>query len=103
MRGTSVVEDIAMILLNPAMLANSLDSYKIVEINRISNFAGRMGQEVRETWKVSKNGQDFTVIVMPYHTHVARTTQFSEGDTVSIRSEARGATIRVTLREVSKS
>ena len=80
-----------------------LDDYKILEIERVSNFAGKQGRENRETWKVARAGQEFTVIVMPYHTNVANTFEFSEGDSIKISSDARGGTIRVTLREVSKS
>jgi len=79
-----------------------MDSYKIVEIDRVSNFAGRMGRENREIWKVMKGGEEFTVIVMPYHTNVASTTVFEAGDTVNIRSAARGKVVRVTLREIQR-
>lgn len=91
-----------MILIAPVLVDSSLESYKIVEIDRISNFAGKMGKEVRETWRVTNGRQEFTVIVMPYHTNVANTMQYSTGDTVNIKSRARGQVVRVTLREISK-
>lgn len=91
-----------MIFLSPVLLSPSFDDFKIVSIDRVSVFAGKMGSEVRETWHVTKGGEEFSVIVMPYHTWVAGTPMFTEGETVSIHSQARGKTIRVTLREVSK-
>lgn len=91
-----------MIVLTLAMLTTKADDYKIVSIDRVSTFAGKMGREVRETWTVSRDGTDFTVIVMPYHTRVARTPSFSVGDEVRIHSHPRGKTLRVTLGEVKK-
>lgn len=91
-----------MMFLTFAPNTSAFDAYKILDIDRVSVFAGRMGKEVRETWKVSKSGREFTVIVMPYHTNVAGTKSFATGDEVMIKSAARGSTIRVTLKEVSK-
>lgn len=91
-----------MIVLTLVMLAPKFEDYKIVEIDRVSRFAGKMGREVRETWRVSKDGQSFNVIVMPYHTKIAGAASYSEGDSVTIHSKPRGGTIRVTLKEVSK-
>ena len=91
-----------MFLLTPSFVAPSMDSYKIVEIDRVSNFAGKMGRENREIWKVTKGGEQFILIVMPYHTHVAKTMVFKVGDEVNVHSMARGKTIRVTLGEISK-
>lgn len=91
-----------MIVLTLAMLTSAAGSYKIVDIERSSAFAGKLGREVRETWKVTRDSDEFSVIVMPYHTHVARTPSFQVGDNVVIHSAPRGRTLRVTLREVSK-
>jgi hypothetical protein len=65
-------------------------------------FAGRLGHEVRETWHVRGDSGEFTVIVMPYHDHVAGTKTYQVGDRVSISSAQRGKTIRVTIGEVKK-
>jgi hypothetical protein len=99
-RSTPKVEDYLMLFLSPAIISATIDSYKIVEIDRVSNFAGRMGREVRETWKVTKGGDEFTVIISRYHTNVARTPMYSTGDTVSISNAPHGKVIRVTLSEV---
>jgi hypothetical protein len=91
-----------MLFLSPAIISATFDSYKIVEIDRISNFAGKMGRENRETWKVSKGNDEFTVIVSLYHTHVARTPVYSTGDTVMISGAPHGNVMRVTLSQVKK-
>ena len=78
-------------------------SYKIVEINRIASFAGKMGQEVRETWKVEKDGQSYSVSVSPYHTRVARTpAEFKEGETVRISGFVRDGHIKTSISEIKR-
>ena len=96
------VEDYPMFFLSPAIITATFDSYKIVDIDRMSIFAGKMGREVRETWKVTKGSEEFTVIVSPYHTNVAgtRAKMHSTGDTVEISGGARGKVIRVTLSQI---
>lgn len=90
-----------MIFPNP-MMDTTLDTFKIVEIDRWSVFAGRMGREVHETWRVEKGGKTYTVVVSPYHTNVAGTRMFEQGDSVTIDSPERNGTIRTTLSQVKR-
>jgi len=78
------------------------DQYRIVHIDRHSTFAGKQGREVRETWTVSKDGKEYTVVLSPYHTAVSRTVEYREGDTVTIRSSAHDGRIRACLSDVGR-
>lgn len=77
------------------------ENFQIVEIDRQVVFAGKMGKEVRETWRVKKEGQEFTVSISPYHTHMARVpSEFKEGQTVKISGFVRGDHIKTSLSQV---
>ncbi len=87
-----------MILLSPN--TQSPNTFHILEVDRQSVFAGKLGQEVRETWKVEQGGHQFTIIVSPYHTRVAGTPRpFSAGDDVRISIAPRGERFHITISQ----
>lgn len=79
------------------------DTYKIVEIQRDMVFAGKLGKEVRETWKVQKDGQTLTVTISPYHTNVAHVPAFfKEGESVKISGFMREDRIKTSISEIKR-
>jgi hypothetical protein len=61
-------------------------TYTIVEIDRESHFAGRLGQRVHEKLVVESDGQRYTVDIRgDYHTRCVRPWQrLKEGDEVRL-------------------
>ncbi len=92
-----------MFLVPVPKVATPANEYKIIKIERQSIYAGKMGEEVRENWVVSRNGQEIRVRIAPYHTHVARTPEmFHEGETVKIRGYFRNDSGKTSIGEISR-
>lgn len=88
----------AILALSPASDMQAT-TYKIVEIERRSAFAGKLGRRVHESLVLEKDGQRYTISVRgDYHTNCVRPWQrLKEGDEIKL-----GAPLTESATSVSR-
>lgn len=79
------------------------DTYKIVQIDRKTAFAGRLGLRVRENLTVERDGHRYTISVRgDYHTRFVREYQrFKEGDEIRLPA-LKGDTATIDRDRISR-